>query len=398
MREKCGLSESKDGMRVNEPAALGVHAPLVCRRLICVGFRRWKAWSLRPLLSFAAEEVLFVRHAKAAAAHQPGPGDALLFWGGLAPAGLEALALATRVSLVRLEDGFVRSVGLGSDLIRPSSLVLDASCPYFDPTHASDLERLLGSRSFSANDLQRAKAVRSFIVQHGLTKYNLEPRDAVRWPVGDGPVVLVPGQVEDDASIRLGCTSVKTNMALLQSVRQALPGAFIVYKPHPDVQSGNRVGRMAQADAYRWADHIETHASVVSCLDACDEVHTMTSLTGFDALLRGKKVVTYGQPFYAGWGLTHDRAGEGSTTAVALERRTRRLLLDELVAGTLLHYPIYWDWQRMDYTSCEVVLQHLLAQRSALESSAGLKALRSGWVRRQGRKLGVLMRAWTQTL
>ena len=120
----------------------------------------------------------------------------------------------------------------------------------------------------------------------------------------------------------------------------------------------------------------------------------MTSLTGFDALLRGKKVVTYGQPFYAGWGLTEDRA----KNATAFERRQRRLTLDELVAGALLHYPIYWDWDLKGYTTCEAVLNRILEERTALEEGAGLESLRTGWLRRQGRKLAVLYRAWTQKI
>jgi len=202
-------------------------------------------------------------------------------------------------------------------------------------------------------------------------------------------VVLVPGQVEDDASIRLGCTTVRTNLALLQAVRAARPNAFIVYKPHPDVASGNRKGRVALQAARQWANHIETTLSVVSCIDAVDEVHTMTSLSGFDALLRGRRVVTYGQPFYAGWGLTEDRAEQ----ATAFERRTRRLSLDELVAGALLHYPIYWDWTLKGYTTCEAVLHRIVEERTALEANGGLAQLRTGWLRRQWRKLGVVLRA-----
>src|SRR3546814_20429812 len=75
--------------------------------------------------------------------------------------------------------------------------------------------------------------------------------------------------------------------------------------------------------------------SVTSCIDACAEVHTMTSLTGFDALLRGTHVVKYGQPFYAGWGLTEDHIKNGMATG----RRKRRLTLEQLVAGVLLRYP-----------------------------------------------------------
>lgn len=105
-------------------------------------------------------------------------------------------------------------------------------------------------------------------------------------------------------------------------------------------------------------------------------------------------MVTYGQPFYAGWGLTDDRA----ENAAAFERRTRRLSLDELVAGALLHYPIYWDWTLKGYTTCEAVLHRIVEERNALEASGGLAQLRTGWLRRQGRKLAVLWRAWTEKI
>jgi capsular polysaccharide export protein len=137
---------------------------------------------------------------------------------------------------------------------------------------------------------------------------------------------------------------------------------------------------------------VEPTLSVVSCIEACDELHTLTSLAGFDALLRGKRVVTHGQPFYAGWGLTEDRA----TGGVAWARRQRRLALDELVAGTLLRYPIYWDCQLRGYTTCMAVLRQLASTRDALVANGGLEQLRSGWLRRQGRKAQALWAGWAR--
>ena len=48
------------------------------------------------------------------------------------------------------------------------------------------------------------------------------------------------------------------------------------------------------------------------------------------AIYSGKRVVVYGRPFYAGWGLTQDRGA-----AFEADRRKRILSLDELVAGAL---------------------------------------------------------------
>jgi capsular polysaccharide export protein len=87
-----------------------------------------------------------------------------------------------------------------------------------------------------------------------------------------------------------------------------------------------------------------------------DEVHLLTSLAGFEALLRGKKVTCYGQPFYAGWGLTTD--------IVPIERRTRRLYLDELVAATLILYPTYISRVTHHYTTAEQALEELLLWRT----------------------------------
>ena len=357
-------------------------------RMVVVGFRRWKAKNVCAMLSLHPGKVVFVENAQAAAALQPQGADCLVCWGRVPPAGVAELAAQCGVRLLRMEDGFVRSVGLGSDLIPPQSFVLDAKGIYFDPSQPSELEDMLNTRAFTPQDMQRAQWVRDFIVRHGITKYNLEPLQAVQWPSAGRQVVLVPGQVEDDASIRFGCDTVQgvhTNLGLLQAARAQFPDAFIVFKPHPDVTSGNRVGCVALAVARQWADHVEVQASVVSCIEACDVVVTMTSLTGFDALLRGKQVVVHGRPFYAGWGLTQD--------VLPVPRRERSLTLDELVAGALLHYPLYWDPVLKGYTTCEAVLRQLLAQREALAASGQLQRLRVGWLRRQWRKLQVEIKA-----
>nr|WP_057092462.1 capsular polysaccharide biosynthesis protein [Comamonas thiooxydans] len=361
-------------------------------RMIVVGFRRWKAANVKAMLSLHPGKVVFVRNAAAARALRPAGDDCLVCWGRVPPTGVQQLADESGVRLLRMEDGFVRSVGLGSDLIPPQSFVLDAKGIYFDPGQPSELEDLLNTRTFTAQDLERARNVRAFIVEHGITKYNLEPNCPVDWihkgrPKDGRQVVLVPGQVEDDASIRFGCDAegVCTNLGLIQAARTAFPDAFIVFKPHPDVSSGNRKGRVEPAQALRYADHIEQDASVVSCIEACDVVVTMTSLTGFDALLRNKRVVVHGRPFYAGWGLTQD--------CLPVPRRSRSLSLDELVAGALLHYPLYWDPVLRGYTSCEAVLRRLLEQRTALEQSGSLQGLKSGWLRRQWRKSKVLLQS-----
>ncbi len=272
-----------------------------------------------------------------------GSDETAAVWGGRAADGLPA---GTRV--VRIEDGFLHSAGLGSDMSAPYSQVLDFQGIYFDATRPSDLTTILNTAKFDEQELERAAALRHAIVRSGLTKYNLGRR-APTWRAPFGRrIALVAGQVADDASIRLGTGSIATTEALLKEVRSRYPDAFIVYKPHPDVMSGNRHGVI---DGARLADIVDDQADLVSLVNAVDEVHTLSSLTGFEALLHGREVHTYGLPFYAGWGLTHD--------ALRQPWRARTLTLDMLTAGVLLRYPIYWDWDLALFTSPEAVVLRL---------------------------------------
>ena len=317
------------------------------------------AWGLSPRkLSLARRflpdcEVRALRDVSSLA-----PGEVLALWGAAAvPAGV-----MVEQPVWRLEDGFLRSVGLGADLVTPLSWVVDRSGGiYFDPATRSGLEQLLDEAPFDAALAARAAALRAAIVGAGLSKYNV---GSIGWQrpadlsLGRA-VVLVPGQVESDASIARGCTTVRTNLALLQAVRADRPDAWLVYKPHPDVLAGLRSGSAADADLRACCDEIVTDASIASLLGAVDEVHVMTSLAGFEALLRDKPVTTYGMPFYAGWGLTRDL---GMTPAVAA-RRQRRRSLDELVALTLIEYPRYADCQGQPATP-EAALAALRRQRA----------------------------------
>jgi len=247
-----------------------------------------------------------------------------------------------RVPVIRVEDGFIRSVGLGSDFQPGVSIVLDESGIYFDPNRESDLERLLRTRKFDLALVARARRLVDRLIARGITKYNLDATgldsislDAPRisWPPGRCRI-LVPGQVEDDLSVRLGGGDIRSNLDLLARVRAENPDAFIVYKPHPDIVAGHRTGVLSEATARRYADAVVLKGSIAALLGEIDELHTLTSLSGFEALLRRVPVTVYGRPFYAGWGLTRD---------IAPWNRGRILSLEELAAAALILYPRYID-------------------------------------------------------
>ena len=237
---------------------------------------------------------------------------------------------------VRIEDGFLRSRGLGADLVPPLSLVCDDLGIYYDPARHSRLERMIAARATLRPDqVARARALMAALVARGVSKYNLgqDAPDLAAQAAGRA-VVLVPGQVEDDASILAGAGAVRTNAALLDAARAANPDAFLIYKPHPDVEAGLRPGALPEAAGI--ADLVLDRTDPAALLGQVDAVWTMTSLLGFEALIRGRRVVTLGAPFYAGWGLTDHRGP-------ALPRRAARVTLEGLVHAALIDYPRYRD-------------------------------------------------------
>lgn len=282
---------------------------------------------LAALASQAGPPRIVMRGSTALRLARQAGGDAAV-WAAVMPQDLPARAAAAGVGLVRIEDGFLRSAGLGVHQARAASLVLDGSGIHYDPSTESDLERLLATAEFDAALLARAARLRAAITAAGVTKYNLT--GDVRLPAlpPGRRVILVPGQVEDDAAICRGGSRLRTNLDLLRAVRADNPGAVILFKPHPDVEAGMRRGAVPAAAAAALADHVLRDVPIGPLYALAQEVHCLSSLSGFEALLRGLRVVTWGRPFYAGWGLTEDRDPP--------PRRGRVLSLDALVAGALI--------------------------------------------------------------
>lgn len=252
---------------------------------------------------------------------------------------------------VRVEDGFLRSKGLGAELIAPLSLVLDDLGIYYDPTRTSRLEEMIRMRALLRPDQkERSERMIQALKRTKLSKYNVGQTELAELPTGHR--ILVPGQVEDDASIVTGTKAVSTNLELLSAARRARPNAIILYKPHPDVEAGLRKGLIEKDDLEELCDLVLHKSDSIAAIEAVDEVWTMTSLLGFEALLRDKPVTCLGTPFYAGWGLTNDL---GAVPA----RRSLQISLESLVHATLIDYPRYFDPITKLACPAEVVLERL---------------------------------------
>ena len=306
---------------------------------VAAGMRLWKRGRLQAVFG-GGMPLRFRDDPVAADRLAVGSGRGLLIWAGKEPAGFTPQAPCLRV-----EDGILRSRGLGAELVPPLSLVTDGLGIYYDPTRPSRLETLIATPLTEAQR-RRAEAVIARLKKEGLSKYNLGGA-VPRLPPGHR--ILVPGQVEDDASIRLGAGEVRTNLGLLQAARAANPGAVFLYKPHPDVEAGLRPGAV---NATGLADMVLSGTDPAALLDHVQEVWTMTSALGFEALVRGVPVTCLGAPFYAGWGLTRD-------LGQVPDRRIARPDLAQLAHAALIAYPRYWDPVSRRPCPVEVALDRL---------------------------------------
>ncbi|HEB8387987.1 TPA: capsular polysaccharide biosynthesis protein [Campylobacter jejuni] len=344
-------------------------------RLFMLGFTLWKRYFIKPFFKAKNNEIIFLNSIKSLARYKLKEDDKFFIWGKkydentlknllLVKAKEQNLTNFTpKVSLV--EDGFIRSISLGSDLTRPFSLIVDDKGLYIDPNKVSKLEELLQNEIFDKNMLNRAKNIIKTLLENRFSKYNgLKHEDLkINAKIGQ-KVILIPAQVEDDASMILGGFGLST-LDLLKEVRSKNQDAYIIFKPHPDVLSGNRVGLKDETLILEFCDEIVKDCSIDSAIKIADEIHTITSTSGFDALLRAKKVFTYGMPFYAGWGLTKDK--------YRCERRTRKLSLEELVAGALIIYPRYINPKTKTLCEIEVCLDIMLNLQKAYFSKKYIK-------------------------
>lgn len=331
-------------------------------RLFMLGFTLWKRHFIKPFFKAKDNEIIFLNSINSLVRYKLKENDKFFIWGRridynvlkttlIKKAQDENLSHFTpKISLV--EDGFIRSISLGSDLTRPFSLIVDDKGLYIDPNKASKLEELLQNEIFDENMLNRAKNIIKTLLENRFSKYNGLKHENLKINAKIGQnIILIPAQVEDDASMILGGFGLST-LDLIKEVRAKNQDAYIIFKPHPDVLSGNRVGLKDETLILEFCDEIVKDCSIDSAIKIADEIHTITSTSGFDALLRAKKVFTYGMPFYAGWGLTKDKH--------KCKRRTRKLSLEELVAGTLITYPRYINPKTKTLCEIEVCLDIML--------------------------------------
>lgn len=324
------------------------HAVLRVNRQIvaAVGMTAWKREAIGRFLWNGKDQPRFASADSALdGAHH---GAAIAYWPSRTPRGFPARAAQGGVRAWQVEDGFIRSAGLGAECRPPLSIIVDRSGGiHYDPHSASEIEQLLATHDFPAPLLRRAAALRAQVVAARLGKYGVDDGAPPPELPGGKRIVLAVGQVTDDLAVSQ--TSGVGISGFLRQVRNQEPEAFIIYRPHPDVSAGLRNGDVPGSCL---ADMTVGGGSLLALLEKVHSVHVLSSLTGFEALMRGKELTVHGAPFYAGWGLTRD-------LAPVPERRGRQLSIDALVAAAFILAPRYLDPQTALPCPPEVVIDRL---------------------------------------
>ncbi|WP_448588127.1 capsular polysaccharide export protein, LipB/KpsS family [Thermocrinis sp.] len=234
-----------------------------------------------------------------------------------------------------LEDGFIRSFGLGFEE-PPLSIVIDPVGIYYDASKPSLIENLLNDDSWKSQDLiEKAVKLRKMIIDYEISKYNnTKPvPEELKEKLKRKENILLIDQTEEDMSVILGGASRETFKEMYESALEENPDANIIVKFHPDVIKGKKKGYLTKIKTYSNVIVLSENYNPIQLLKLVDKVYTISSQMGFEALLLEKHVVCFGIPFYAGWGLTEDKK--------QAPRRGRKITLDELVAVSHILYPRY---------------------------------------------------------
>jgi len=351
----------------------------------CYGAQYWNHPSIRATFTGKGGNVSFHETQKDAIDAALESNGRILSWAGRTDQDFEAACAEKNIPLLRIEDGFLRSVGLGAGLARGAMLAVDDLGIYYDPSRPSRLEALLKDYDLSETELERGRDLIERIKVARVSKYNFGKSKSFAFPE-DKIKILIPGQVADDAAIRksrsatIDCANTaNVNLDLLKLARERHPEAYLIFKPHPDVETGLRKGRVERSEALSYADDIAEDANIIDLIEAVDGVETFSSLSGFEALLRGKKVTVHGAPFYAGWGLCED--------LTEIPGRGRQRILPELVYLALVNYARTIDPVSLLPCTPEFLITRLSEQRKDRTHLLVTTLKRySSWL---GRKLGI---------
>jgi capsular polysaccharide biosynthesis protein len=124
---------------------------------------------------------------------------------------------------------------------------------------------------------------------------------------GDRPFIYFPLHVTDDFKVKRVIPHCVDQEYLIQQLADSLPQGYdIVLKEHPVSIGRNPIGFLRRVKKRANTRLVDPHTSSHELIRRAAAVAVISSTVGLEALLYGKPVLTLGQPFYSGYGVTID--------------------------------------------------------------------------------------------
>jgi hypothetical protein len=121
------------------------------------------------------------------------------------------------------------------------------------------------------------------------------------------PFVYFPLHVTDDYKIKKIIPHCVDQASIVEQIADALPPGYdLVLKEHPMSIGRNSIALLRRMRARRNIRLVEPYTNSHDLIRASQAVAVISSTVGLEALLYDKPVLTLGEPFYAGYGITLD--------------------------------------------------------------------------------------------
>lgn len=272
-----------------------------------------------------------------------------------------------------IEDCFLRSIfsyvyagKVDEKYCKSIGITVDDITHYIDCSLPSRLEQWLNDKTLIITEEQKQRARKCIdkIIETSLSKYNNQPIFEPDIGRKGAKKVLVVDQSYGDWSITKGGGSDDIFENMLKSAIEENPDADIIVKTHPDTMSGTRGGYYTGLVQHNNVYPMTEPINPISLVKSCDKVYVCTTQFGFEALMCGKEVHVFGIPFYAGWGLTHDRQ--------KCERRTNTRTLEEIFYITYIMYSHYVNPDKKCRCEIEEAIGYLIELRKKYFEEIGV--------------------------
>lgn len=271
-------------------------------------------------------------------------------------------AITQNKDILFIGDSFLRSIDTFANknakekFKKGLSFCIDDLGYYYDATRPTRMEVILNDKNLIITDEQKQRARKCIdkIIKTHLTKYNHQPIFEPKIGREGVKKVLVVDQSYGDMSITKGLADENTFKEMLECAIKENPNADIIVKTHPDTMAGAGgyyTGLKEHGNIYTQTEPINP----ISLIKYVDKVYVCTTQFGFEALMCNKEVHVFGMPFYAGWGLTHDRQ--------KCERRTNTRSLEEVFYIAYILYSYYVNPEKECHCEIEEAMDYLLKLR-----------------------------------